>query len=90
MVVCESHVSLSQFDQVIEKALDEDETDGSITRDALPTEADFVLAYATVPGSVSINSCRYHLLHSLTLAAGMCRGETQSTARGLSRPLWTQ
>ena len=40
-----------QFDKVIEKALDADETDGGgYSREALPTEADFVLAYATVPG----------------------------------------
>ena len=42
-----------QFDPVVEKALDADETDGGgYSRDALPTEADFILAYATVPGSV--------------------------------------
>lgn len=43
-----------QFERVVEKALDEDETDGgSYSKEALPTEADFILAYATVPGSVS-------------------------------------
>ena len=40
-----------QFDRVVETALDADETDGGgYNRDALPTEADFILAYATVPG----------------------------------------
>lgn len=38
----------------MEKVLDEDETDGGgYSKEALPTEADFILAYATVPGSVS-------------------------------------
>lgn len=45
---------LLQFDPVVEKVLDEDETDGGgYSKEALPTEADFILAYATVPGSVS-------------------------------------
>ena len=35
---------------MIEKALDDNETDGGYSREALPTEADFVLAHATVPG----------------------------------------
>ena len=40
-----------QFDRVIEKALDAEETDGGgYSREALPNEADFLLAYATVPG----------------------------------------
>lgn len=43
-----------QFERVVEKALDDDETDGGgYSKEALPTEADFILAYATVPGSVS-------------------------------------
>ncbi|CAI8040687.1 Caspase-3 [Geodia barretti] len=50
----------SQFDRVIEKALDADETDGGgYSREALPTEADFVLAYATVPGYVSWRNSEY-------------------------------
>ena len=41
----------AQFDRVIEKAVNDDETDGGgYSREVLPTEADFVLAYATVPG----------------------------------------
>ena len=44
-------VRVPQFDPVVEKALDADETDGGgYSREALPTEADFILAYATVPG----------------------------------------
>nr|CAD10676.1 caspase 3 [Geodia cydonium] len=49
-----------QFDKVVEKALDADETDGGgYSREALPTEADFVLAYATVPGYVSWRNSEY-------------------------------
>ena len=39
--------------------LDEDETDGGGYQGALPTEADFVLAYATVPGYVSWRNSEY-------------------------------
>jgi hypothetical protein len=49
-----------EFDPVVEKALDADETDGGgYSREALPTEADFILAYATVPGYVSWRNSEY-------------------------------
>jgi len=49
-----------QFPRIIEKALDDpDETDGGGYKGALPTEADFVLAYATVPGYVSWRNSEY-------------------------------
>ena len=56
-----------QYDKIIEKTLDEkdksslgDETDGGgYNRSALPTEADFVVAYATLPGYVSWRNSEY-------------------------------
>ena len=48
-VICD----IPQFDRVVEKALDANEADGGgYSREALPNEADFILAYSTVPGSV--------------------------------------
>ena len=54
-------ISLSlQYPTIIDKALDDpDETDGGGYKGALPTEADFVLAYATVPGYVSWRNSEY-------------------------------
>ena len=51
----------TQFDKIIEKTLDEkdksalgDETDGGgYNKSALPVEADYLIAYATLPGYVS-------------------------------------
>ena len=43
----------------IVKVLDGDETDGGGYQGALPTEADFILAYATVPGYVSWRNSEY-------------------------------
>ena len=49
-----------QYPTIIKKALDDpDETDGGGYKGALPTEADFVLAYATVPGYVSWRNSEY-------------------------------
>lgn len=49
-----------QYDTIISRALDDpDETDGGSYKGALPTEADFVLAYATVPGYVSWRNSEY-------------------------------
>ena len=48
-----------QMDRIVEKALDDDETDGGGYSQALPTEADFLLAYATVPGYVSWRNSEY-------------------------------
>ena len=43
-----------QYDHIVARTLDDpDETDGGGYRGALPTEADFLMAYATVPGYVS-------------------------------------
>ena len=56
-----------QFDKIIEKTLDEgdksalgDETDGGgYNKSALPTEADYIIAYATLPGYVSWRNSEY-------------------------------
>ena len=47
-----------QSEQIIAKVLAEEEVDGGYTQ-ALPTEADFLLAYATVPGYVSWRNSEY-------------------------------
>jgi len=40
-----------QFDDVVDRALDDDESDGRCySYKSLPSEADFVLAHSTVPG----------------------------------------
>ena len=52
-----SHHFFCTFVQEI--VLDGDETDGGGYQGALPTEADFVLAYATVPGYVSWRNSEY-------------------------------
>ena len=57
----------SQFDKIIEKTLDEkdksalgDETDGGgYNKSALPVEADYLIAYATLPGYVSWRNSEY-------------------------------
>ena len=56
-----------QFDKIVERTLDEvtksplgDETDGGgYNKSALPTEADFIVAYATLPGYVSWRNSEY-------------------------------
>lgn len=48
-----------QFDHVVDRAMGDDETDGGGYSGALPAEADFVLAYATVPGYVSWRNSEY-------------------------------
>ncbi len=51
----------------MEKTLDDpDETDGGGYNQALPTEADFVLAYATTPGYVSWRNSEWVYLPTLT------------------------
>ena len=48
---CTMNTMFLQFDHVVDKALDDDERDGEGYSDkSLPSEADFVLAYSTVPG----------------------------------------
>ena len=51
-------LSEQQVEHVIEKVLGEDEVDAGYSQ-ALPTEADFLLAYATVPGYVSWRNSEY-------------------------------
>ena len=56
---------------MVEKALDADEIDGGYSREALPTEADFVLAYATVPGYIMLHDMNYPALLSLSLSLSL-------------------
>ncbi len=48
-----------QHDTIVSTALGDDETDGGGYSGALPAEADFILAYATVPGYVSWRNSEY-------------------------------
>lgn len=72
---------------MVEKALDADEIDGGYSREALPTEADFVLAYATVPGYIMIRYMNYPSLLSLSLSLDMYHGVTLSMGHGLLKHL---
>ena len=62
-----THTHTQQFDRIIEKTLDDkdksalgDETDGGgYNKSALPTEADYIVAYATLPGYVSWRNSEY-------------------------------
>ena len=47
-----------QIEHIVAKVLDEEEVDAGY-KQALPTEADFLLAYATVPGYVSWRNSEY-------------------------------
>ena len=94
---------------MVDKALNADESHHETDRDgysreALPSEADFIYAYATAPGSVPVASLTvasltlippfpshyFHLPLSLPFpTSGMCHGVTRSTVRGSLRLLWT-
>ncbi len=50
---------LLQHDHIVSTAMADDETDGGSYSGALPAEADFILAYATVPGYVSWRNSEY-------------------------------